>query len=425
MTKLIKTSKHSTKFANIGKQDMLSVFLADYNDAKWWFVDYLWNNQIHWGDNKSLDIKNNQFDVPSFISTVDIAFTTDISARALKRASSEALDIIKSQTHKRKQQLYILNKLTLQNKTIDAIKLQIKIDSKPLTKPTRTSDNEFAKLDSNCCEFIPNKTNEFDGWLKLKSIGGKYGHIYIPIKYTKHSNNLKKKGYEMMTSWQISDKLVSSTWEVERQPSTGTKIVGADQGMKTCLSLSDSQTTGCCPHGHDLDSITTKLARQKRGSKAFARTSAHRTNYVNWSINQLNLHDVKELRLEKLFQMRKGQNVGNKLSHWTYTQINAQIKSRCADLGVLVKEQSPVYRSQRCSDCGWVQKTNRIKKEFICKHCGATHDADINGALNHVVDLFPLPYRFFQLNLNKSGFFWKESGLYYSSGQEITVPDVN
>jgi len=29
------------------------------------------------------------------------------------------------------------------------------------------------------------------------------------------------------------------------------------------------------------------------------------------------------------------------------------------------------------------------------------------------------------LNLNKSGFFWKENGLFYSSGQEITVPVVN
>jgi transposase len=425
MANIIKISKHSTKFANYGKQVNLSAFLTDYNDAKWWFVDYLWKTPVYWGDNKILDIKNNQFDVPSFISTVDIDFTTDLSARAIKRASSEALDIVKSQTQKRKQQLYILNKLTSQGKTNDVIKLQLKIDSKPLTKPTKTSFDEFAKLDSNCCEFIPYKTNEFDGFLKLHGIGKKYGHIYVPIKYTKHSNNLMKKGYEMMTTWQISDKLVASTWQLESQPSTGTKIIGADQGLKTCLSLSDRQTTTSCPHGHDLDSITTKLSRKKRGSKAFARAAAHRTNYANWSINQLNLHDVKEIRLEKLFQMRTGQNVGNKLSHWTYTQINTQIKSRCDELGVLVKEQSPVYRSQRCSDCGWVQKTNRIKKDFICKHCGATHDADINGALNHVVDLFPLPYRFFQMNLNKTGFFWKENGLFYSSGQEITVPVVN
>jgi hypothetical protein len=70
MTNIIKISKHSTKFANIGKQVNLSAFLTDYNDAKWWFVDYLWNNPTYWGDNKILDIKNTQFDVPSFISTV-------------------------------------------------------------------------------------------------------------------------------------------------------------------------------------------------------------------------------------------------------------------------------------------------------------------------------------------------------------------
>jgi hypothetical protein len=347
MSKIIKTSQHSTKFTNTGKVDVLTEFLDEYERMKWWFVDYFWVTRIEWGNQQVLDIKNNQFDVPRFVRLTVIDYTTELSARAVKSASSEALAIVKSQSAKRKKQLYVLADRMRTGKGGDVKRLQSKIDSNPLIKPFPTNSRSTAFLNVTCCEFIPNKTAQFDGWVKLKSIGKKYGHIHIPVKFTSHTNKLAKKGYSMMTTWHIGKGVVNSTWEVEKPKSNGTKVLGADQGVTTCLSLSDSQTTGVCSHGHDLKSIIDKLSRKKRGSKAFAKAQAHRTNYINWSINQLNLQDVKELRLEKLFQMRKGQNVGGKLSHWTYTQINAQIKSRCEELGVLVTEQSAVYRSQR------------------------------------------------------------------------------
>jgi transcription elongation factor Elf1 len=186
----------------------------------------------------------------------------------------------------------------------------------------------------------------------------------------------------------------------------------------------DGQTTQKCPHGHDLKSIIERMGRKKYGSKAFKRCQSQRTNYINYSINRLNLNNASELRLEKLHQMRSGKRTSSVLNRWTYTQINAQIISRCEELGVPVKEQSSVYRSQRCSRCGWTQKSNRKGKEFICKSCGEKHDADINGALNHEADLYQLPFGFYKLSLNRSGFFWTTDGAYDEFGQVLTVPDV-
>lgn len=424
MSTIIKTSQHSTKFANTGKQDLLTAFLDEYERIKWWFVDYLWENKITWGDNQVLDVKNNRYDVPKFMSITHIPYSTDLSARAVKLASSEALGIIKSKTETRRKQYHVLTNMMRAGKGSEIKRLQSKIDSNPLVKPTVTSGHITARLDGQCCKFIPNETKEFDGWLQLRSIGKIYGHINIPVRFTSHSNKLKKNGYEMMSTWHISNSAVASTWQATRTPSNGTKVIGADQGLTTCLSLSDGQVTGICNHGFDLKSIIDKLSRKKKGSKAFTKAQAHRTNYINWSINQLNLQDVKELRLEKLFHVRKGRKVSSKLSHWTYTQINAQIKNRCQELGVLVIEQSAVYRSQRCNDCGWTQKSNRKGKKFICKSCGHHIDADINGALNHEVDLYRLPFGFRHLNMNRTGFFWYDTCLFDSSGQEITVPDV-
>ena len=421
--KIIKSSQHNTVFANSGKQLIMSEFLTEYDRVLWWFVDYLWNNEIKWSNNRTLDIKNNKLDVPAFISTIDIGLITDLSARAVKLSAGEALSIIKSRTEKRRKQFYVLAKqMKAGDKSIT--KLQSKIDSNQLTKPTRTSNNNVANLDSNCCKFIPDTTGIFDGWLKLSALGKKYGHIFIPIKLTRHSNNLAKKGYKMITSWQISNKTLYSRWETTREKSSGIKILGADQGYVTCLSLSDGQTTGKDIHGHDLYSIINTLSRKKKGSNGFKKAQEHRTNYINWSINQLDLSDVKELRLEKLFQMRNGSNIGKKLSHWTYTQINTQIINRCNELGVPVKEQSASYRSQRCSDCGWTQKSNRNGKEFICKQCGVCHDADINGALNHEADLYRLPIGFWQKKYNIKGFYWTETSVLNLSGAELIVPHV-
>jgi len=420
---IIKTSRHSLKFANISKQDNLNAFMIEFLRVKWSLVDYFWTTKISWSADKVMDITNNRLDVPTFISTTNIELTTDISARALKLASGQALEVIKSATEKRRKQLYILNKLISEGDAQKASYLQKIIDSKPLVNPKR-QHNESVRLDSNCCEYISGIGNEFDGFLKLKCLGKSYGHILLPIKNHRHANNLKSNGYQQMTTWALTKDMAMSHWKSDDRKSTGTKILGADQGQSTCLSLSDGQVTTFDIHGHDLHSICQKLSRKQKGSKAFKRAQAHRTNYVRAAINQLDFTDVKEVRLEELFQMRKGQKSSRSLSHWTYTEINAQVKKICQELGVQVIEQASTYRSQRCSDCGWVQKSNRKGKEFVCKQCGTCIDSDINGAKNHVVDLPKIPYGFTVKKYNRDGFYWSSDGIFDLSGQEITVPDA-
>jgi hypothetical protein len=416
---MIKTSIHSIEFANPGKQQKLSEFLTEYAEAKKFFMTLLWNTRIEWMPGKVMDITHNRFDVPNFLSTKEYHYKR-LSAKAIKLVVSEVLSAIKAVTAKRRKQLYMVSKLMSDGQ--DTRALQRKIDSNPLSMPEVT--DSFARFDSNCVSFIPCST-KFTGFLKLEGLGKAFGIIYVPVNYSSHTEKLKKKGYIQKTTWQISRSKVCSTWELIPTKSTGTKILGADQGLTTCLTLSDGQVTQKNKHGYDLKSIIDVLSRKRKGSKAFKRAQEHRTNYINWSINQLDLTDVKEVRLEKLFQMRSGTNSSRKLGHWTYTAINSQIINRCSEQGVLVREQSAVYRSQRCSSCGWTQKINRKGKEFKCQSCSHCIDADLNGALNHELDLDPIPANFTQLKLNKSGFFWLETGLFDLTGQVLTVPVVS
>jgi transposase len=423
---LIRSTNHSTKFCNTGKLNSLKEFLVEYNKVKWEFVDYLWNNRICW-NNKILDIKNNKLDCPKFISTTNIPIDTDLSARAIKLTSGEALGIIKSQIEKRRKQFYILNKKQRDMDIISSAKIQSKIDSHPLIKPTKTKNILFANLDSLCCNFKEEINNKnFNGFLELTSLW-KNQHrfkIHIPIKYTRNTNKFKNNNWELKTSWHVQLNQVSSRWEKEIPKSMGTKIVGADQGATTCISLSDKQVTGKNKAGYDLADIMKILARKQPGSNGYKKAQDHRVNYINWAIKQLNLDNIKELRLEYLYLLRNGNKTSKFLNRWTYTQINRAIYNACELHGVQVIEQAATYRSQRCSGCGWVQKTNRKRKEFICASCGFIEDADINGALNHEVDLYQLPFGFYQLKLNNTGFYWLSTGVFNINGQELIVPDV-
>lgn len=404
---MIKSTAFSTKFANQDKRTRLDDFLHDYRNAVEFYVDYLWANL------------NKSFEIPKFISTKTIfPSNSDLSQRALKCASTQACGMVRAATEKRRKQLFVLKKLMREG--ANTRQLQRKIDTTPLVKPSVPKQLP-AELNSVCAVFHTSQ-NSFDNWFVLSSLGKKYGKILIPVKQTRHSRKLEKSGTEM-TSFLVSRESINCRYEIKKPEKRITgRVLGADQGVTTCLSLSDSQVTSKCPHGHDLHSISSKLSRCKKGSKGFRRAQAHRTNYINWSINQLNLTDVKEVKLEKLFQMRKGQRTSRFLSHFSYKQIHGKLSDRCESSGIIFTEQSNVYRSQRCSDCGFVHKANRKGKEFICRECGVVHDADINSALNHEAELVELPFGFRHLKLNKTGFFWNTQGVFDLNGQEITVP---
>lgn len=407
--------------------------MTEYELAVKYYVEYFWTSRVEWlgkdGTVKELDISSGKFDLPSFISTVgnEPQNTPNLSNRILKSASSQALGIVSSIITKRNKLEFKLNLSIQQGQVERSQKLQEKLDAFKLTKPDATI--KVANLDSNTVQFIEKSEHtdenfkEFDGFLKITSMSKTLGYIEIPVKFHRQVDKLTKRGYKQKTSWFVSQDEVSSTWE-KPKPSkreTGKKL-GADQGIKSCLTLSDGQVTGSCPHGHSLESIMWKLTRCQKGSKGFSRAQKHRTNYINWSIKQLNLEDVKEIGYENVVNIRKGQNTSKFMQTWTFTEIRTAIKRICEEEGVLLTEQGSIYRSQRCSSCGYVHKKNRNKKSFVCGHCGTSLDSDLNGALNHELELFDIPFSLLSMKLNMIGFYWLESGLYDLHGEEITVP---
>lgn len=421
---MIRTSCHTAKFLNKEKKRNLSIFINEYRRVSKIFINYIWNNGYKWkkdNEQKEFSIQKNKLDLPSMLTSDLIKkckIDTFLTGRAMKCCLNQTAGLIKAETEKQRKRIYILNKLREENKPRKKREKLIKrIKQNIPVKPKCRNINP--ELNSICCDF-QETDGEFNGFLRLKSITKTKMDIKIPIKYSRHSKRLMKKG-ELKHSFLVSNKHIDLRWDIPNiEKKKKGKTVGGDQGLKDVLTLSDKQTTPKTDnHGHSLEFILKRLCRKKKGGKSFEKTQDHRENFINWSINQLNFKNIKQINLERIWNIGYKSKRSRLLSHWTNTIIRDKVESIAEELGVLVKHQSSTYRSQRCSGCGMVRKSNRKRKDYECKNCGLILDADYNASLNHEIELPEIPYDFRNRKLNRKGFFWLKSGLFDLEGRSL------
>lgn len=417
--KYILSSTISLNESNTGKLQTLSVITDAYKQAVEYYINLLWN-----GTFVGFNPTKQEFELPKFLSNKDYKPDNNIlSGRMLKSALTQAIGIVKSKTKKIKNTQYIIKKKQKEGKNTS--KLQRIYDKKlyKLKKPTLNTC--LMELNSNNIKVLFENNTSFDGVIELSSLFNERSKkIIIPFKSHKHLNELRKDG-TLLAGVLINEKEAQLRFEFNKEDRIEGTTVGADQGIVTAVTLSDGQITPINNHGHDLRHIQHKLARKKKGSKAFGRCQNERTNYINWSIKQLNVDDIKVMRVERLRNVGTGSRKSRYMQGWTYREINSAINKLCLINGVHLEEQSNAFRSQRCNSCGFVHKTNRKAKLFECKRCGNTNDADLNAALNIRDDLSPIPVGFWRLKKNRSdGFYWMKDGVFDLTGHEFTVRDV-
>lgn len=228
-----------------------------------------------------------------------------------------------------------------------------------------------------------------------------------------------------MTSFLLNKDSIEVRFNIpEPTIKTSGTIVGADQGINHVITLSDSQQSQADIHGHTLNSIIEKIITRKNGSKAREKAKEHQKNYINYSINKLNLTNIKQVNLEKISNFRYKNNCGKFLNQFNATLIKSKVIDYCISHGVHVVEQSSPHRSQRCFKCGYVNEDNRNGEQFTCLSCSYKEQSDINAAKNHEI---VLPDSMFLLKCpNKpKEFYWKPEGFYYMDNTEFTVPSRN
>lgn len=385
----VRSSALALKFANSGKRAAIAAFLAEYARLVRLFVDIAWEGE------------STKFAGSELYKKGDGPF----NARLKQCAAKQACGIVAGTKKKNEKRSFVIQKMAAAGKFKKARKLQAFVAANPSGKPDLKTVQ--AELDNRFVDISFAEGNSFDGWLTISGYGGP--EIIVPLRATKHFNKMVG---AIGSGVRLSDKFATFTFKTSVAPVETGRIIGVDIGALDTIACSDGMKTGVDAHGHSLGSILDGMARKNKGSKAFLRAAAHRTNFINWSVNQINLSGVSELRREKIFNLRLGKRSSRKLARWTYTDIIDKLESRCQELGVRVTEVSPTYTSQRCSCCNWVCKRNRKGKAFKCSSCGFTADADLNAALNIALPLPSLPKAARLQRWNLKGFYWGSEGYY-------------
>lgn len=424
---MIRATQHSTKFSNKKKQENLTLFISEYRRVATILLNQIWNNGYCWNTTKDgvtvqheFNVVKNLLEHPKYIDYTRFKIETKLSARVLSSLVTQLAGIIGASVEKQRKRLYIQAKLKQEGK-ID-FRLEKKIRQNTPVIPNLEHLNP--ELSSKCADFESGE-RDFFGFLRLKCLGI-CSPIIIPLKHTTPSKKHSTNG-NMKNSFLICPHNINIRWDIQTPTlRTSGSVIGADQGFKTCLTMSDKQMTPKQPTPnpqkfHDLESILTKMSKQRKGSDAFKRSQALRKNYIHWALKQLILTGVKEIRLEEIWNIGFKTRSSRTLSHWTNTEIRDCLEKLCEEAGVQFTQTPSTYKSQRCSECGLVRKSNRKGKEYKCA-CGCQLDADYNSSINQTFDLPPITFEFRKLGLNKKGFYWLESGLFNLNGEEIRVP---
>ena len=417
---MIRSTKHFLlNNINSEKLSKLSEFINLYQQSLNDCIDYIWNNKLYDQNNVLCwNIEKDILNLPLFLdyNQVDWKDST-LSARCKSSILTQAIGIIKGTVGIRKHLLFKIEKrkvVGLSNDKFLKLLNKNKI-SKPIVK------NCFAELSSKNID-IKKSSGFFDYWIKIRSTN--LPEIKISVKLSKMDKKwINKKGV-LLGGISIGKNCISLRYEVPETKRTEGIIVGCDTGIKSPITLSNQPVLETKDnHGHTLESIQNTLKRKKKGSKAFKKTQKHRSNYINWFVNQLNFDNIQKVNLENVSFI--GERKSRYCSHWVYGEIKERLTLKCEELGVQVSLHNAGYFSQRCSCCGLVLKSNRKGKLYKCINCKIEIDSDLNGAKNHELELPEIPIEMRQNRSNMKGFFWKEEGIFDYIGQERRVPDIN
>jgi len=415
----IRSSKLSLKFVNKDKLDKIKTFIHDYEECVKQVIDALWTTKFEY-NGSILDVQNQQYDCPKFCPNIIIE--SPLTARAISNAKAQALGIVKSVLNRRKKDENKLEWLKSKNKTSKRLEQSL---SQPPTKP------DVKNLECEICTTIvdieDNRNTTFDVWLNLHSLYKKERGVEIFLPLKKHKQYLKweAKG-KRLNSILLSNKEVKIRFEVSKvdKKASGSTIA-VDQGISSLITTSRNDSLPIYQNGKwTFNTILNTLSRKQRGSKAFQRIVELRKNYVNFVINKLDISNIKEIKLEKIDNIRFGRNVTRKMSHFSNPLIRDKFTKLCEEEGVLLNHVDSSFNSQRCNKCGWTHKDNRNGKAFKCCACSHEADADVNASQNILIrdTLFLLSYEFRVSDINQEGFYWTPSGLYDYSWLEITIP---
>jgi putative transposase len=87
--------------------------------------------------------------------------------------------------------------------------------------------------------------------------------------------------------------------------------------------------------------------------------------------------------IRKRTKVRRKSQTSRRIHGWSFAQLKGFVEYKGEECGCTVAGVDPRHTSQRCSCCGHVARNNRRSRDlFVCRACGYSLHADLNGARN-------------------------------------------
>ena len=186
--------------------------------------------------------------------------------------------------------------------------------------------------------------------------------------------------------------LIFQGFDIEKQ---GDRIVGIDRGLYNIVSLSDGfKYASNQIRANKRKVLFLKKQLQAKGTpsakrklKAISRYEKRFSLNINHNISkQLVSMPYDIFALEDLTGIRnqksKGKVLNKWLANWSFWQLEQLLTYKTEALGKQVVKVDARYTSQKCSNCGEIEKKNRNGSHYHCDRCGYREHADINAAKN-------------------------------------------
>lgn len=333
-----RTSKVYLRDLNSGKVDLVKEFLDQYQNAVNYTVSRLWSEQ-------NITCKN-LLD-KTFTDAISERF--DITARLSQCAGKQAKEIVSSQRElsKNKQRL-------------------------PRFK------SHTANLDSRFVEI-----EEFDGHFDMciKTSSG-VPSMVIPFNWTSHANKFRKDGWLLGNSirmgYDASGIFIDLIFEKPKPPLRKEGIVaGMDRGYNVMLAVSDGQRIGA-----GLKPQIKKGGKRRKTWHHYIETETNRC------LKELNTDNIKLIAVENLKNVKANKRgkfsrkMNRLLSFWLYAKVGNRLEQLCEERGIALSLKNPWKTSQRCSECGNIDRRNRKGEKFLCLSCHHKENADDNASKN-------------------------------------------
>jgi IS605 OrfB family transposase len=236
-----------------------------------------------------------------------------------------------------------------------------------------------------------------DDQLILRNVGKRFN---TTIKFPEWCKDIVKEG---------KPKTVQLIWNRKNQrfdvqivfklPDVGKKsegkVIGIDRGLINLVVTSEGEFFGAKKvRGNQRKFLFLRRKLSSKGTRSAKRLLkklSGKEKRFNQDVNHCiakklaSRSDVKSYVIEDLNGIRNnkcGKKLNKLLSSWTFFQLEFFLTYKCSANGISVQKVSPVYTSQRCSNCGRIHKENRNRGRYTCDVCGLKIHADVNAALN-------------------------------------------